>query len=220
MLRHARRPLLLLLLIALPLLLFAAVPTFSRVSITTADGATLAAALFTGGEQAVVFVHGEGFTKESWYPLARRLQQRNVASLAVDLRGHGESPAHNGDAAADVLGAIAYLGKQGSRRIAVVAAGTGAAAALSALQQAPSTPVTHIVLLAPADGPAANNRAQNKLFIVSMGDPARPGVDALFRASAEPKKIRVFTGKAHAQHLFGTEHAGATTELILRFLRD
>lgn len=218
--RPARWPLLFLLVIALPLNALAVAPTFSRVSITTADGATLAAALFAGGEQAVVFVHGEGFTKESWYPLARRLQQKNIGSLAIDVRGHGESPAHQGGAQADVLGAMAYLGKQGTRRIAVVGAGSGAAAVLSALQQAPSTPVTHLVLLAPMDGPAPTNRGQNKLFIVAIGDRARPGVDALFRASAEPKKIRVFTGAAHAQHLFGTEHAGPMTELILRFLRD
>ncbi len=216
---HARWPLLFLVLIALPLPGFASAPAFSRVSIDAADGATLAATLFTGGEQAVVFVHGEGFTKESWYPLARRLQQKNIGSLTIDMRGRGESPAHPGSARADVVAAIAYLGKQGARRLAVVAADTGAAAVLSALQQSTVTPVTHIVVLAPTAGPALTNRAK-KLFVVSTGDPARRGVDALFRASAEPKKIRVFNGAAHGQALFQSEHAGPLTELILRFLHD
>lgn len=217
---RVRWPLFFLLLIVLPLPAFAGAPAFNRVSLTAADGATLAATVFTGGEQAVVFVHGEGFTKESWYPLARRLQQKKTGSLAIDLRGRGESPATSGDTQSDVAAAIAYLAKQGTRRIAVVAADTGAGAVLSALQQSTTPPVTHVVLLAPADGPALTHRAQKKLFVVSSGDPARRGVDALFRASAEPKKIRVFTGGAHGQALFQSEHAGPLTELILRFLRD
>lgn len=217
--RQARWPLLLLLLIALPLPISAAAPTFSRVSITATDGAVLSAAMFAGGERAVVFVHDENSTKESWYPLARRLQQHNFASLAVDLRGHGESRAHAGGAHADVLGAITYLGKQGAQHVAVVSAGTGTAAVLSALRQAPSLPVTHVVLISPVDGPALTERGQNKLFIVSLNDRGRAGVDAVFRASVEPKKIRLFSGTAHAQQLFATEHAGAVTELILRFLR-
>lgn len=216
---RVRWPLLFLLLIALPPPTVAAAPTFNRVSIETTDGATLAAALFTGGEQAVVLLHGEGFAKESWYPLARRLQQKSIGALALDLRGHGESPAHPGGRQADVVAAIGYLGKQGARRVAIVAADTGAAAALTALQESTALPVTHIVLLAPADGPAVTTRSK-KLFVVASGDPARRGVDALFRASADPKKIRVFAGAAHAQALFHSEHAGALTELILRFLRD
>lgn len=39
----------------------------------------------------VVCIHGAGGNRDSWIPLMRKLAQRGVSSLALELPGHGES---------------------------------------------------------------------------------------------------------------------------------
>lgn len=40
---------------------------------------------------AVVLVHGLGETRDAWSPLTGLLEKAGIATLAIDLRGHGES---------------------------------------------------------------------------------------------------------------------------------
>ena len=53
----------------------------------------LAAAGFSG-EPDVLFIHATGFCKEVWRPVVSSLQEQRPATgiLALDLRGHGDSP--------------------------------------------------------------------------------------------------------------------------------
>jgi alpha-beta hydrolase superfamily lysophospholipase len=64
-----------------------------RIQITTSDDVVLSAnwvaATTTLG--AVILVHMYPSTKESWMPFQDILAKRGLASLAFDLRGHGES---------------------------------------------------------------------------------------------------------------------------------
>jgi pimeloyl-ACP methyl ester carboxylesterase len=67
--------------------------------------------------EAVVLVHGLGGDSREWLDLSDSLRAHGIASLAIDLRGHGKSagtfpassPARFGEASADVEAGIAWL---------------------------------------------------------------------------------------------------------------
>ncbi len=99
---------------------------------------------------AVVLVHQLGSNRREWQPLVARLQQRDaITTLALDLRGHGDSVRGPRDervswesfgtdperwmaAAYDVLAAVTYLRSQGAVRVVIVGSSMGASAALLA----------------------------------------------------------------------------------------
>ncbi len=64
-----------------------------RVEITTDDGVVIVGEHREGpsGGPAVLLLHMMPATKESWEPLADALAGRGFSTLAIDLRGHGES---------------------------------------------------------------------------------------------------------------------------------
>lgn len=66
-------------------------PDFETVTFLTDDTVEIAAEYWPGGEQAVLLVHMMPATKESWYLVASRLAELGMTSLAIDLRGHGDS---------------------------------------------------------------------------------------------------------------------------------
>lgn len=178
---------------------------FELVTFDTPDGGRIEAAWFAAGKnKAVIFAHGAIYNKESWYFLARALQQKGVSSLAIDFRGYGNSKA--GDSPRkmyDILGAVTYLEKRGCDDISIVGASMGGAAVLAALAHTGNT-VSKVALLAPAGGPALTAANIDKLFVVSRDEGLYGRVMGLYEASAEPKTIHVYPGKAHAQHLFQT----------------
>ncbi|MDD4761843.1 MAG: alpha/beta fold hydrolase [Candidatus Pacebacteria bacterium] len=64
-----------------------------KIFLMTADGKKIAG-LFRKPENPsfwVIFIHMRPATKESWDEFAGELINKNIASLAIDLRGHGES---------------------------------------------------------------------------------------------------------------------------------
>ena len=82
------------LLLALPAA--ASEPMATPMSFTTPDGFTIHGTLTvpaTGPRRhpVVILAHQFRATREGWAPLAERLQARGIATLALDLRGHGES---------------------------------------------------------------------------------------------------------------------------------
>lgn len=193
------------------------------VQFRTADGGTIEGSLFPAGKTlAVVMAHGAVFNKESWYPQARRLQQAGVTALPFDFRGYGKSTApDDAHLYQDVLGAVAFLEHEGYQHIALVGGSMGGAAVLKALAEgAGDDPqVTRAMLLAPAGGePVASTRI-HKLFVVSEGDGLRSTVQSLYERSADPKRLEILPGSAHAQHIFGGPEAGHLTDLMLQFLQ-
>jgi dienelactone hydrolase len=82
------------LLLALPAA--ASEPVATPMSFTTPDGFTIHGTLTiptTGPKRhpVVILAHQFRTTRDGWAPLAERLQARGIATLALDLRGHGES---------------------------------------------------------------------------------------------------------------------------------
>ncbi|MDD5657205.1 MAG: alpha/beta fold hydrolase [Elusimicrobia bacterium] len=127
---------------ALAVLAAAAAPV---VHFQTPDGWTLAARYRAPrrGRTVVVMAHGVAAGKDEWEPLAALLAGRGIGSLALDLRGHGESRTgprgpqgfEGFDAygewpksAADFTAAAAFLKKRGVApdRIAYAGASIGA----------------------------------------------------------------------------------------------
>jgi dienelactone hydrolase len=113
---------------------------------------------------AAVLLHMLPATKESWVPFQQALARRGIASLAIDLRGHGESNAMvNGtkidyqkftdeehvSSISDVRAAYEWIRTRGiePEQIAVIGASIGANLAMKYAAEEPRVPA--IVLLSP-----------------------------------------------------------------------
>lgn len=193
--------------------------SWELVNFGTEDGGDIEASFFyTSNSKAVVFAHGAIFNKESWYFLAEAFQSKGVSALAIDFRGYGNStPGSTTKKMYDILGAISYLKARGFTDINVVGASMGGAAVLLALSNN-SIPIHKVVVLAPAGGPAIISTASEKLFVVSENEGMFSGVMSIYDKSAEPKQIKIYPGKTHAQHLFKTDVRDELIERIINFI--
>ncbi|HEX4936484.1 MAG TPA: alpha/beta hydrolase, partial [Gemmatimonadaceae bacterium] len=66
-----------------------------RVSFRTDDGVTVAATWYEPSVRpapAVILVHMLNRSRRDWDSFASRLASSGIGALAIDLRGHGESP--------------------------------------------------------------------------------------------------------------------------------
>ena len=190
--------------------------SYEVVRFDTEDGGKIEASIFAAGKtKAIIFAHGAIFNKESWYFLAEAFQSKGVSSLSIDFRGYGNSTAGSTTKKMyDILGAIAYLKQQGFTDINIVGASMGGAAVLMALSNS-STARPKVVLLAPAGGPAIASTASDKLFVVAQDEGRIDRVMGIYKASSEPKQIKIYPGRSHAQHLFKTD---VRDELIARII--
>jgi pimeloyl-ACP methyl ester carboxylesterase len=142
----------------------------STVHLKTSDGWKLTANYDAPkkAKAAVVLLHGLDSSKEEWGPLVEALDARGIASLAIDLRGHGKSlgphdgqttwhtflPGPEGDWAMlwhDAEAGAKYLQKKGFGTLGLVGASLGAEAALRAGVQLPD--VKFAALLSPVLDP-------------------------------------------------------------------
>ncbi len=113
---------------------------------------------------AVILLHMMPATRSSWSPFQIALAKRGLASLAIDLRGHGDSTRGSEDqvydykefadeehrsSLFDVIGAFQWLKKRGFEpsRIGLCGASIGANLAIEFLCEEPA--VTGAVLLSP-----------------------------------------------------------------------
>jgi len=196
---------------------------YELVNFSTEDGGKIEASFFSGdnsrtNSKAVIFAHGAIFNKESWYFLAEEFQRRGVSALSIDFRGYGNStPGTTTSKMYDILGAITYLKEQGVTDINMVGGSMGGAAVLMALSNN-STPIHKVVLMAPAGGPAIASTATDKLFVVSENEGMFNRIMTIFKASADPKQIRIYPGDTHAQHLFKTDIRDELVESIINFI--
>jgi pimeloyl-ACP methyl ester carboxylesterase len=193
--------------------------SYELVNFDTGDGGKIEASFFhASNSKAVVFAHGAVFNKESWYVLAEAFQRRGISALPLDFRGYGNStPGTTTKKMYDILGAISYLKEKGFTDINIVGASMGGAAVLAALNNN-SIPIAKVVLLAPAGGPAITSATTGKLFVVAESESTFSGIMAIFKASTEPKQIKIYPGNTHAQHLFKTDVSEELIELITSFI--
>ncbi|MCX5797186.1 MAG: alpha/beta fold hydrolase [Elusimicrobia bacterium] len=130
----------------LPLLALLLTPARAEtVRFKTDDGWTICASYQAPkpGRPVAILVHGVAAGKSEWQPLTAELAKRGIGSLALDLRGHGESlagPSGKTDfagfdasqewpkAVKDIEAAAAYLQKRGIKtaRLGYIGASIGA----------------------------------------------------------------------------------------------
>ncbi len=194
-----------------------------EVEYSTADGGSIVANLYGDGPHAVLLAHGAIFDKESWHDLAERLSAEGLTVLAIDFRGYGRSRAGNAGRGAlreDVIAGVRFLAEGGAREVSVLGASMGGGAVGEAAADLNDGEIAHLILLAAVAAPEPEHMTGTKLFIVSDGDSFRRSVEAQFRRAAEPKRIEILPGNAHAQHIFRTESGSALTELIVAELTE
>lgn len=189
-----------------------------EVEYPTADGGRIVANLYGDGAHAVLLAHGAVFDKESWQGLAERLSAEGLTVLAIDFRGYGGSRAGTRGRGAmheDVIAGVRFLADRGAREVSVLGASMGGGAVGEAAANLSDGELAHLILLAAVAAPDPERMTGAKLFVVSEGDSFRRSVEEQFRRAAEPKRIEMLPGNAHAQHIFRTAAGDALTELIV-----
>ena len=195
------------------------------VQLTTADGLTLHAVHepVAGASKAVLLVHGERRTANDWKFLQGKLQHAGFTTLAIDLRGHGDSqavgvpplPDETYQAmVADVDAGVTYLRDQGATEIMLVGAELGANLALQSGAQHEDT--SNIVLLSPglkihgirADSGLKQWGERSVLFVVSNDDPYSAKSALLLDAQARgAKHLEIYTGAGKGATMLNREPA-------------
>ena len=87
------------------------------VDLTTADGVPIKGDYYrpiAENAPAVLLVHGSGRDRSTWQLFARQLMEQGIATLAIDLRGYGESGGKSGapETVEDVAAAVEFLKAQ------------------------------------------------------------------------------------------------------------
>ena len=127
------------------------------VTFPSSDGVLLSAMLYEAGSRpgpGIVLVHMLGRSKDEWVAIAERLQDSGLTTLAVDLRGHGQSAGNGSDLPAmvgDVRAALTWLSTRPSVQpsaLAVVGASLGAN--LAALAAADDPQVRIVAMVSPS----------------------------------------------------------------------
>jgi alpha-beta hydrolase superfamily lysophospholipase len=174
------------------------------------------------GAPAVLLLHDFSRERRDWEVLAPEFTARGLATLAIDLRAHGESTKKNGKPLPisprqmsdpngfprDVEAACRWL-RERSAHIGIVGLSLGGNLAILASSEG----LTDAVVIVSANAerlsvltggrPAA---ARAALFIASQEAPQREeSAQSLFAAAAEPKELLLVPGAAHNFVLF-TEH--------------
>jgi dienelactone hydrolase len=141
----------------LPVDVSAAGAVSERVTFRTDDGLTLTATWYQPPVRpapAVIFVHMLQKTRHDWDSTAAQLAAEGIGALAIDLRGHGESPGSPQDYAGmvhDVRAARRFLASRSDvtpARIGIAGASIGASLAALASTDDPS--VVSLALLSPS----------------------------------------------------------------------
>ena len=132
-------------------------PSSQRVGVRTDDGLMLAATWYepsTRPAPAVIFVHMLQKSRRDWEQVAAQMAAEGIGGLAIDLRGHGESPGSPQDYAGmvqDVRAARRFLSSRPEvtpARIGIAGASIGATLAALAAAEDPS--VVSLALLSPS----------------------------------------------------------------------
>ena len=196
-----------------------------RITFTTDDGVIIVGDWFPAPTVlgAVVLFHMMPETRTSWGLLQRELAKRSIASLAIDLRGHGESVDTTEGAKLDykeftdedhqasmfeAVGAVRWVAGRGQdlERIAVGGASIGANLALDMLGEEPK--LCGAALFSPGNdyhGLNALQSVQNilphqALFIVSSEDDNQSFADSKKLFDGAPTANKIFLPYKNAGH--------------------
>ncbi len=206
-----------------------------RITFTTLDDVQIvadwqAAPTMQGG---AVLVHMMSDTRTSWAYLQRALSKKGIASLAIDLRGHGESKIgpesrpidfknfsdeeHQGSIF-DIMAAVRWLREKGLSvdRLFVVGASMGANLAIQMLTEEPR--MAGAVLLSPAKkyrgidafADMDNLLPSQALYIIAAEDDAESYKDAQYLYAEAPVNEKSFQQYKVAGHGTAIMNADST----------
>lgn len=190
-----------------------------RVQLTSKDGLQIVGNYYGApGESAVVLLHMMRRSKADWDGFAQRLQREGIASIAIDLRGHGESA---GDLGAfqdqdfknmkfDAQAAVSFLRTNGKAKIMVMGASIGANTALVAADE--DRDIMGAVLLAPGADylgvvtlDVARRFERPILVVLSKDDVYYETGQEVWKAMTGAQKVlKVYEKGGHGTWLFGT----------------
>jgi len=197
---------------------------------------------------AVLLLHMMPAVKESWSEFQEKLREAGFQSLAIDLRGHGESVWKNGgridykdftdaeqqEKILDVEAAMRFLAKQGVESGQTAIAGASIGANLALQYQTGHSEIKATVLLSAGidykgiktEPLAERILPEQSVFlsgakedIRSSGDSCADAAQTLFNLLlSKNKKIAVFEGKEHGTDMFSAHRELA--DEIIKWLRD
>lgn len=204
-----------------------------KISFQTPDGVTIAGDWTTtsGTKRAVLLLHMMPATRMSWLPLTRALNDAGFATLAIDLRGHGESVKVTSDkgkvesldykkfsdaqhqaSRLDTDAAVNFLKSKGftENALCFVGASIGANLSLDALARYAGT--KKAVLLSPGldyrgvktDTAIRELGDGQKVWIVAAdGDTySAQSAQELGKSRPDGTKVTIFPGSEHGTNLF------------------
>ena len=200
-----------------------------KVNLKTSDKIKIAGNYYAADNPKgyLVLIHMMPANKESWNGFALAAQQNSYASLAIDLRGHGESDGgpdgfrdfsdeDHQKSIMDARAAVDFQIAEGHSKIFLAGASIGANLALKYLAE--SEKISAAVLLSAGFNYrgietlplAAKVRPSQGVFFVASRDDARSGVGAdkmaeeLYAKSGGMKKIKIFETGGHGTDLFNS----------------
>jgi pimeloyl-ACP methyl ester carboxylesterase len=200
------------------------------VRLTTTDGVKIVGSYYppSGAKaKAVILLHMLGRDRADWRHFARKAAAANIACLAIDLRGHGQSivGANNANLAwknfkdekfmgmtSDVQAAYDWLLKQREidpAHVGIVGASIGANIAAIYAADHPQQ-IRSVVLLSPGlayhsvkPAAAVAKFPGKMLFYAAPGDDyAYDSVKQLAASAADRSEVRELPGDAHGTQLF------------------
>ena len=235
--------------LGLPVLLSAAQPMVREMSLKTPDGYVLRGTLNlppqAGPRPVVVLAHQFRADRTGWKPLVDLLAARGIATLAMDLRGHGQSTLKDGvpleitdDFLAsartvgfdriqdDIAQAAAWVRKQpriNPRRLALAGSSVGAFASLLAARKVHPLAV---VALSPAGNGAFGANPANRLaravesahaavLVIAAADDREAAANAALLRYEPGIYVRLVPGQNHGFAFLPTE-----AELIAGWLGE
>lgn len=222
--------------------------SMEKVFLTTKDNIKIAANLYTVSNPAgwIVFSHMMPATKESWDALANEFQNFGYESIAIDLRGHGESDggpdgyndfsdSEHQKSILDLDAAVDYLiKKKGATpdKISFIGASIGANLSLQYISEHPE--FEKAVLLSPGldyrglktESLAKNLKVGQKVFFVSSRDDVRSGGNnaqqnqTLFdlTPAGVGKEIKIYDTAGHGTTML--EKEPELEQLIINFVQS
>lgn len=205
-----------------------------RVTITTADGVALAATFrpVDGKPKApgVLLLHDFSRERREWEPFAEELHGLGFATLAVDLRAHGESTKRAGQTIPislrfltdpngfprDVAAAAEWL-RAKAPKTAAVGLSVGGYLALLASSRGQVDAAVAISVNEPRSARLSGGAPvapKGTLLLACTGDPGRAdSARKLLAASLEPKRMSLYPGGAHNLAVL-REHPEAKAETL------
>ncbi|MBV8135537.1 MAG: alpha/beta hydrolase [Deltaproteobacteria bacterium] len=196
------------------------------VQLKTADGLTLGAHLYGGGDTGVILAHQYNGDQTGWTDFAIILAAHGYCALTFDFRGFPESGliVHVPSSPVDLKAAYDFM-RPRVKHLFVAGASMGADAALALASR---YPVTGLILLStPVEFGGLNvydADAEVKapmLFVETTDDPFVAGNSAvLYQHANATKSLKIYSGHEHGTEILRGPHGAELRNLMLQFIAD